>query len=170
MMRHGQKDIQIAANVAAIALALFTLASWVLSWPNTVIPTALLAVGVGAVLIGHATETAAALATVPGWRRVPMTACRLLLGAILLIAMLALPLLTMFIGAVVLVCLLAVGLVKLVPHAESRYRPARSEAGPSASTALAVPGHSYATGLKPRPDPPPGTAGMCSSAAYRPRP
>jgi len=128
-MRQGQNDIQIAANVAAIALTVFTLASWALSWPNTVIRTALLAVGVGAVLIGHSIETAAALATVSGWRRVPVTACRLLLGAIFLIAMLALPLLTMAIGALVLASLLVYGIVKLAPHANARYRSTLSTEG-----------------------------------------
>jgi len=133
-MRQGQRDIQLAANIAAIALALFALASWALSWPNTIIPTALLAVGVGAVLIGHSIETAAALAAVPGWRRVPVLASRLLLGALLLIAMLALPLLTMAIGALVLLSLFVYGLVKLIPRARARYRPTHSDPGPLART------------------------------------
>lgn len=121
-MRQSHKDIQLAANLAAITLALFALASWAQTWPSTLIPKVLLVVGVGTVLLGYALETAATLAAVPGWRQGPVLASRLLIGAILVIAMLALPLLTIAIGTFVLVSLLIYGFVKLVPRARARYR------------------------------------------------
>jgi hypothetical protein len=122
-MRQGHKDIQLAANIAAIALTLYTLTAWALSWPSTAIPTGLLVVGLATVLLGLSVEATTGLANVPGWARVPVLASRILIASILVIAMLALPWLTMAIGAVVLIILLVYGLVKLIPHANARYRP-----------------------------------------------
>lgn len=124
MTRRLREDVHALASVAGVAAALVALAGWVAGWPGSVLPTALLVLGVAATTVGRALELPARARALPPPLRLPALVAHGGVSATVAVAMCAHPAVARAVGAVAVGILAVTAIARAAPPLRRRYRGA----------------------------------------------
>jgi hypothetical protein len=116
-----REDIEFAAALATLALAVIALVGWVVTWPGSVVPTALSVCGLAAVVAVFVVGAIARASAAPRGLRVVAVAVRVVFALVVVAGVLAQPALARVVGGLTLAALLTISIVFLAHAARRRY-------------------------------------------------